>query len=85
MASSWAKVDSGSANAWGIRNMMENVAEWCADWFVYPVGKEAATDPAGPDTGEKKVARTGSDKTTVRVGLDPSKTYNNLGFRPCYP
>jgi formylglycine-generating enzyme required for sulfatase activity len=85
MASSWAKVDSGDANAWGFRNMMGNVAEWCSDWFVYPMGKEAATDPAGPETGEKRVVRTGYYSRTVRIGLEPSNAYNKLGFRPCYP
>ena len=85
MASSWAKVDAGAANAWGFRNMMENVAEWCADWFTYPMGRESATDPAGSDTGEKRVVRTGSYGKTVRIGLEPAQAYNCLGFRPCYP
>ena len=51
-------------NPFGLKNMLGNVAEFCADWYQpdayshYPEG--IIKDPAGPEEGEERVVRGGS-------------------------
>ena len=53
-----AKVGSYEKNAWGLYDMMGNVAEWCLDWWqVSPLGYDAEL---GPSSGTKRVMRGGS-------------------------
>jgi formylglycine-generating enzyme required for sulfatase activity len=76
-------------NAWGIFDMHGNVNEWCADYYDgdYPPG--AATDPAGPARGTRRVVRGGGwdnaaadGRSARRIGSSPDERDVDLGFRP---
>jgi len=75
------------ANAWGLHDVHGNVSEWTADWYGdYPSSSQ--TDPAGPDSGSKKVVRGGSwddrelgQRAAYRNNLAPDSRSDTLGFR----
>ena len=49
---------SGEANAWGVKNMHTDAAEWVLDWHgAYPA--EPQIDPVGPRSGFARVVRGG--------------------------
>ncbi len=74
-------------NAWGLFDVLGNVAEWTADWHdLY--GAEEMVDPKGPRDGEKRVARGGawtfppaSIRLSARLKLSIDGSNDFTGFR----
>lgn len=72
-----------------IANMIDNVAEWVADWYApgfYSSG--VSENPSGPSEGSEKVIRGGSfasdlvaEHLTNRYHADPTSSSPMLGFR----
>ena len=84
-----AKVGSYLSNAWGLYDMHGNVWEWCLDWWKGDLGSSAVTDPKGPNTGSRRVARGGSwndygarsCRSANRGNNNPSGNDGGSGFR----
>ena len=82
-------VGQKEANAWGLRDMIGNVWEWCQDWYDKEYYKESpTTDPTGPESGSDRVYRGGSwysyagdCRSAYRIRIDPGFRFYNLGFR----
>src|SRR5262249_34890106 len=77
------------ANAYGLFDIGHNVHEWCLDWYApdyYAVSPDQ--NPAGPETGTRRVSRGGSWRHAVkasraahRSSLPPDYRYTDYGFR----
>jgi formylglycine-generating enzyme required for sulfatase activity len=76
------------ASQFGLQDVVGNVWEWASDWQGEYTA-DAQTDPKGPATGERKVARggawNGADPAWVRpsyrVGFDPKMRSHGVGMR----
>jgi formylglycine-generating enzyme required for sulfatase activity len=81
-------VGQKKSNAWGLFDMLGNVAEWTLDAYgAYPRVEEDK-DPTGPTAGSAKVVRGGSWRSFVpavrcaaRVGTPESYQLAHVGLR----
>ena len=81
------RVGLKAPNAWGLRDMYGNAAEWVADWNS-SVSAGVHTDPSGPASGTTRTVRGGhfnlgvsSQTSWWRSSTEPSTLSPNLGFR----
>jgi len=69
------------ANPWGLRDMHGNVAEWCGDFYQGGYAAEGdAVDPRGPESGDERVLRGGSWKTSADACRSSARFSEPPGF-----
>jgi len=81
-------VGNGTANAWALLHMTDNVSEWCRDNFGQSFSTQLLIDPLGSTSENGKVVRgahflmpPSQRSTTVRDRAFPNKGENTIGFR----
>jgi formylglycine-generating enzyme required for sulfatase activity len=68
-------------NAWGLYDMIGNVAEWCNDMYDKQYyTKSSADNPHGPEQGEKYVVRGGSYNSSLDPLSPSARAGDNPGF-----
>ncbi len=71
--------DRVKPNAFGLKNMSGNVAEFCSDWYSADTYSKYSSgvlkDPKGPASGEERVVRGGSYLSTADLVRSASRDY----------
>ena len=88
---STAPVSTFAANAFGLRDMIGNVVEWCSDWHTAEYYAESPpADPTGPTEGRFRLSRGGSwgtgpqySRTAYRARAAAAYACACHGFRVC--
>ncbi|XP_071652666.1 formylglycine-generating enzyme-like isoform X3 [Temnothorax longispinosus] len=80
-----------SQNKYGLHNIVGNVWEWTADWWITKHSHDRQTNPIGPSSGSDKVKKGGSYlchrnycyryRCAARSQNTPDTSAGNLGFR----
>ncbi len=74
-------VGQKAANGWGLYDMHGNVAEWCQDLYGDSYySKSEAKDPRGPTSGDKRVLRGGSWRTSEDGCRSSARNSENARF-----
>ncbi|XP_011879211.1 PREDICTED: sulfatase-modifying factor 1 [Vollenhovia emeryi] len=84
-------VTTFSQNKYGLHNIVGNVWEWTADWWMTKHSHDRQTNPVGPPSGSDKVKKGGSYlchrnycyryRCAARSQNTPDTSAGNLGFR----